>query len=157
MLRVTLQWVNQQATFLLNFCFKSCFTSCQWRTVTQKYNPNKLSPAMMALSENGPCCLIYLNVWAPVCEPLWESLGVMVAMMKWVWPCWKRHATVGGLWGLKTPGKAQSLSPCLQLMDQMLSYCSSNMPAYLCTHTHSEIMDSPSEIVNMPPNKCFLL
>jgi hypothetical protein len=45
-----------------------------------------------------PPRLIYLNAWSLGSGTTWEGLGGVV--LEWVWPCWRKCVTGGGLWGL---------------------------------------------------------
>jgi hypothetical protein len=82
------------------------------------------------LNGNGPHKLIYLNVWSPIGETIWEEL----------WDAVLLEEVYNWAWGLKRPGQAQIFSfsgSHLPIGISAFSYCSWAMPAYCRTPCHA--------------------
>lgn len=102
-----------------------------------------------------PHILRHLNAWFPVGGPVWVGLGS-------VWPCWRKNATAGGLWGFTAMCYSDFLSllPVCglskTLSSQLPATSSMNACCILSWHDGDRTLTLWNcELPNNPPMSCF--
>ena len=123
------------ACYVLCMCFWNLKATPQWHTSSSKavlFKPSKTVPLTVEKRMKSPMGAIVVWVWLGSIDPLGVVLLGM-ALLEWVWLCWRKGVTRGSLWGLRCSSQTWCLTLFLLTLNPDVEHRNSlapSLPAY---------------------------